>query len=237
MSNTGVFASLALEDLEFKIAWRKDDSQIREDALRVWRRMKAITPSQEDERLNSLCVVAYDGEDLVGVSTVGITVYAPVRAKVAWFRCLVLPAYRKKGVATEFAVRCKDVLEEWSKNKPEAKFRIQARDKGYLFLALYSELARSAEGGDSGENNMYRVYPKFHMFQELAEFQTASSGDPSRFWAYTDESFVGLLGQMAFSRGGSSALDHSKIMQTSCGATWGHIMIGPPGGNKRQGEL
>lgn len=121
MSNTGGFASLALEDLEFKIAWRKDDSHIREDALRVWRRMKAITPSQEDERLNSLCVVAYDGEDLVGVSTVGITVYAPVRAKVAWFRCLVLPAYRKKGVATEFAVRCKDVLEEWSKQRPAEK--------------------------------------------------------------------------------------------------------------------
>ena len=46
------------------------------------------------------------------------------------------------------------------------------------------------------------IKPKFHMFQELAEWQTDTSGDPSRFWAYADESFVGIMGKVAFSRGG-----------------------------------
>ena len=43
------------------------------------------------------------------------------------------------------------------------------------------------------------------MFQELAEYQTGTSGDPSRFWAYADESFVGIIGEIAKSRGGKRA--------------------------------
>ena len=49
---------------------------------------------------------------------------------------------------------------------------------------------------------LWQIKPKMHLFIEMAEFQTESSGDPSLFWAYADESFVGLIGQMAMSRGG-----------------------------------
>ena len=45
--------------------------------------------------------------------------------------------------------------------------------------------------------------PKMHLFQELAEFQTAELGHPARYWTYQDESFVGVVAKMAMSRGGA----------------------------------
>ena len=36
----------------------------------------------------------------------------------------------------------------------------------------------------------------------LAEVQTEEIGDPSAFWSYADEDFVGLIGTVAMARGG-----------------------------------
>ncbi len=72
----------------------------------------------------------------------------------------------------------------------------RAADSAKNFLMLYADVSkRTAE-------NVWLVKPKFHMFQEMAEYQGNTSGDPSRFWAYADESFVGIIGQIAHSRGG-----------------------------------
>ena len=43
--------------------------------------------------------------------------------------------------------------------------------------------------------------PKLHMFCELAE-QSFSIGNPRDFWAYRDESFMGMVSKIAMSRGG-----------------------------------
>ena len=64
------------------------------------------------------------------------------------------------------------------------------------FLILYSDV------GKNTADNLWLLKPKFHMFQEMAEFQSRSGGDPSRFWCYSDESFIGVLSKMAFSAGG-----------------------------------
>lgn len=72
----------------------------------------------------------------------------------------------------------------------------KAADAAKRFLVLYSDIS------DMTADNLWRIKPKFHMLQELAEFQAQTSGDPSRFWAYQDESFVGIIAKMAHSRGG-----------------------------------
>lgn len=69
------------------------------------------------------------------------------------------------------------------------------------FLLLYSDVSKSTSEG------LWEIKPKFHMFQELAEFQTDTAGDPSRFWAYLDESFVGIIAKLGFSRGGKRSVD------------------------------
>ncbi len=65
------------------------------------------------------------------------------------------------------------------------------------FCLIYSDLSRK-----SSKENLWPFKPKFHLFIHLAEKQAAEIGDPSLFWAYRDEDFVGLIGAIAMPRGG-----------------------------------
>ena len=76
-----------------------------------------------------------------------------------------------------------------------------ASNSARQFLLLYGELSRSTSEG------LWTIKPKFHLFQELAEYKTYTSGDPSKFWSYADESFVGFVSKIAHSRGGPRLAD------------------------------
>ena len=65
------------------------------------------------------------------------------------------------------------------------------------FCILYSELSRT-----SHSDRLWKMKPKMHMFSELAEYGAIEIGDPSLFWCYIDEDYVGWISQLAFSRGG-----------------------------------
>ena len=65
------------------------------------------------------------------------------------------------------------------------------------FCLLYAALNKEAK-----DDRFWRIKPQMHLFQELAEFQTESLGNPRHFWAYKDESFMGFLAQIAANRGG-----------------------------------
>ena len=76
----------------------------------------------------------------------------------------------------------------------------EAEENCRRFLLLYKSLA------DEAVRNglvMWRLKPKFHLMQELGEVQVHEFGDPSLFWAYMDEDFVGYVGKIAYSRGGT----------------------------------
>ena len=62
------------------------------------------------------------------------------------------------------------------------------------FCTLYVALEQSSRG------RRWRVKPKLHMFQEMAEYTAA--GQPSLFWTYRDEDFGGALARIAKRRGG-----------------------------------
>ena len=65
------------------------------------------------------------------------------------------------------------------------------------FCMLYKQLHVHHAPGD-----LFALKPKFHLFIELAEWQTEEIGDPSRFWCYQDDDFVGWVAKLATSRGG-----------------------------------
>ena len=112
----------SIKQLSYKTVWKTDNPKIRADALNLWKNSLGnglqIPPGQEQDRLNSLCVVAYDGSEMAAVSTVGINYFNNVQAKIAWFRCCVGANYREQGIATELAAKCKVAMEKWSKNHP-----------------------------------------------------------------------------------------------------------------------
>lgn len=107
--------------LTYKTVWQIKNEKVKKDALELWRSTGSLPEGQEKDRLKSLCVVAYNGNELAGVSTIGIDYFNNVKANIAWFRCLVKDEYRRSGVATELAARCKGVMEEWSKTHPADK--------------------------------------------------------------------------------------------------------------------
>ena len=67
------------------------------------------------------------------------------------------------------------------------------------FLLLYSALSDEAEANASVA---WKLKPKMHLFQELAEYSVYEVGNPSEFWSYKDEDFMGWVAAMAYRRGG-----------------------------------
>ena len=68
------------------------------------------------------------------------------------------------------------------------------------FCILYASLAEHFS--NAGEK-FWVFKPKFHMFQELCEFQ---GGNPSLHWTYRDEDFGGTVAHTARRRGGANAI-------------------------------
>ena len=65
------------------------------------------------------------------------------------------------------------------------------------FCLLFSEFSKKSD-----DPQHWKIKPKMHMFIHLAENQCFESGDPSRFWCYKDEEFVGIIAKYSASRGG-----------------------------------
>eukprot|EP00974_Lingulodinium_polyedra_P097280 9427730-Lingulodinium_polyedra.AAC.1 len=64
-------------------------------------------------------------------------------------------------------------------------------------LILYSALSKEQE-----DDRLWRIKPKAHMFAELGEYQQVLLGNPSTFWGYQDEDFVGQVAKLAHTKGG-----------------------------------
>jgi hypothetical protein len=77
-----------------------------------------------------------------------------------------------------------------------------ARDAVRKFCVLYGALSKEAD--DNGHTEMWMVKPRFHMLQELGEYQVFILGNPRKFGAYADEDFVGWVENLACSRGGKN---------------------------------
>ena len=74
-----------------------------------------------------------------------------------------------------------------------------ASESANSFLVLWKSLSDSAAAANL---QMYPVKPKHHLLAELALHQVYDAGDPSLFWCYQDEDFVGIVGRIACSKGG-----------------------------------
>ena len=70
----------------------------------------------------------------------------------------------------------------------------ETRTLSMTFAALYASLARTAF---DARIRMWKLQPKVHLFQHLAEFMMAFQGNPRFFWIYQDEDLVGEMIEVA----------------------------------------
>ena len=108
-------------DVDLRAAWRRDDPDILRDALAFWDRLGILPPDVEpDDRARELAAAAYRDGKLVGVTTAVVTLYPPLRARFAFFRCAVDADERRRLTSTALSVYTRDVIEQWSAEHPEA---------------------------------------------------------------------------------------------------------------------
>ena len=75
-----------------------------------------------------------------------------------------------------------------------------AKKTSRSFCMMYKALSDESRR-IRGTDIYWKIKPKLHMFQELAEYQSQVLGNPKLFWTYVDEDFVGWIATLAKSRG------------------------------------
>jgi GNAT superfamily N-acetyltransferase len=78
-----------------------------------------MTPSEN--RVKQLAMLAYDGDRLVGISTLNIRHFEQVRQTIAFFREVVHPDYRRKQVGRFLGRKTYKLIEEYALAHPEEK--------------------------------------------------------------------------------------------------------------------
>ena len=109
-------------NIEFRDVWRKNDPQAEADAVALWQRM-GILPRGVDPhaRAKELCVVAYENNALVAISTVAIDLLQVVRTKMAFFRALVDDQHRAQKVLLPLTYAVHQAMERYALANPELK--------------------------------------------------------------------------------------------------------------------
>jgi len=103
----------------FKLAWQRKDPQIERDATAFWEATKVLPEGVAvEERLRELCAAAYDDKTLVALTTAQVSYMEFLRAKLAMYRCAVVPGQRGAHIATQITIFTREVLEEWARANP-----------------------------------------------------------------------------------------------------------------------
>jgi GNAT superfamily N-acetyltransferase len=111
-------------DFTFDIrpAWRLADPQIERDAIAYWTRTGLLPPDVEPaDRARELVAVAYSGDRIIGATTATVNHYGPLRARFAFLRGAVDPAFRRRQVGRTLLQFSRPLLEQWSAAHPEEK--------------------------------------------------------------------------------------------------------------------
>ena len=112
------------EDFAFDIrpAWRLGDPDIERDAIDFWARNGLLPDTvKAEDRASELVAVAYSGGRVIGATTASLSRYSPLRARFAFLRGAVDPAFRRRQVGRTLLQVSRPLLEQWSAEHPEEK--------------------------------------------------------------------------------------------------------------------
>jgi hypothetical protein len=106
----------------FNKVWQKDDLKAMRDAVSVWSAAGVLGAGIDvNERMRELCVVGYDGDDLVAISTAYVAYLPMVREVMALFRVFVVDEKRKRGLAVPLTFETHEVLRDYARSRPDLR--------------------------------------------------------------------------------------------------------------------
>ena len=124
---------------------------------------------------------------------------------------------KSQSVHSKTVVRCTVSLVELYLHMGMEPYRPQAAaDACMAMCQLYGALAR--EAANAGRLAWVQK-PKMHLAQELFEKQAFVLGNPSGFWNYKDEDFMGWISDLAHSRGGGARRVQQQLHCKCCRGT------------------
>jgi hypothetical protein len=107
---------------EVRIAWRRNDAALQDDARRFWARERVLPTGVDPEaRIPELMGLAYHDGAVVGVSTVILREVPFLRARFGMYRGAVAEASRRQRLARRLIFAAREVLEHWSLDNPQEK--------------------------------------------------------------------------------------------------------------------
>ena len=103
-----------------KDVWFKNDAKVEQDAIAAWTAAKVLPPNQDPmQRAKEICVAAYEGKNLVGVSTATIEPMPLVRRKMVYFRLFVVPEHRHREIVIPLGLAVHEAAEKYALAHPE----------------------------------------------------------------------------------------------------------------------
>ena len=112
-----------MAEITYATAWRRDDWKLESDAKGFWERLGLVSAEERERRAKELCSLAYADGQVIGVTTVTLNDYPPLRARFAFFRCAVAQEYRKHYLATYLTRHTLTTTEQWALENPQEKLQ------------------------------------------------------------------------------------------------------------------
>ena len=101
-------------------AWRKNDPKLEAAATAFWETQDLLPAGvTAEERVKDLAVLAYDGDTLIGVSSLNIRYFDLLRQSFAFFREAIAPDYRLQSAGRDLSVQTRKVIESYALAHPE----------------------------------------------------------------------------------------------------------------------
>jgi hypothetical protein len=112
-----------MSEIIYATAWRRDDWKLAADAKAFWERLGLINAEERERRASELCSIAYAEGQVIGVTTVTLNDYAPLKSRFAFFRCAVAPEFRRHYLATFLTRHSLTTTENWALEHPQEKLQ------------------------------------------------------------------------------------------------------------------
>ncbi|MDO8421584.1 MAG: hypothetical protein Q7S99_05430 [Parvibaculum sp.] len=108
-----------MSDIAFVEAWRKNDPKLEADARAFWIREDAMPDENVAERIKQLAVMAYEGGELVAITTIHVREFTRLRQKFAFLRGMVAKDHREQHLAIIMGKPVHDLIEKHAIAHPE----------------------------------------------------------------------------------------------------------------------
>lgn len=127
-----------MADISYASVWRLHDPDLEAGVKAFWQDLKLLNVAERERRAGEVCQVAYADGKIIGVTTISLDVFPPLRCRLAFLRCAVSAEFRQHYLATYLTRNSLTVMENWALDNPGEKLQ------GVAFIIRADELGSKA---------------------------------------------------------------------------------------------